>query len=234
MARLPRYALPGQPQHVIQRGNNRSLMFLRQADYARFLDNIRAACDRHGCAVHAYVLMPNHVHLLMTPTNAGGIGRVMQSVGRRYVRYFNHSYQRTGTLWEGRYRAVAIDSARYLFACYRYVERNPMRAGMVDDPADYRWSSHAANAFGMRDPLVTPHEQYRMLGSDDESRRKAYLALCDTDVDEPTLDAIRAATATGWALGSNEFRKDVERLTGRRAAPLLPGRPPVNRAEIRV
>ena len=146
MARLPRYAVPGQPQHVIQRGNNRSVMFLRPADYVRYLDNVRAACDQHGCAVHAYVLMTNHVHLLMTPTNAGGISRVMQSVGRRYVRYFNQSYQRTGTLWEGRYRAAAIDSEQYLFACYRYIERNPVRAGMVDDPADYRWSSHAANA----------------------------------------------------------------------------------------
>lgn len=191
MARLPRYALPGQPQHVMQRGNNRSAFFVQRDDYTRFRSNLISACDRHGCAIHAYVFMTNHVHLLMTPTSATGISRVMQAVGSRYVPYFNQRYERTGTLWEGRYRAIAIDSNGYLFACYRYIERNPVRAGMVENPEDYVWSSYRANALGVRDRLVTRHDGYRGLGCDDASRRRAYRALCRTDVDEPTLIPIR-------------------------------------------
>jgi putative transposase len=224
MARLPRYALPGQPQHVMQRGNNRSALFIQSADYARFRAVLRTACDRHGCAIHAYVFMTNHVHLLMTPTSPTGISRAMQSVGCRYVKFFNRRYERTGTLWEGRYRATAIDSDRYLFACYRYIERNPVRAGMVGDPEDYLWSSYRANALGVRDPLVTIHDEYRELGSDDVSRRRAYRALCSTDIDKPTLNAIRRATGGGWALGGRRFRDDVSRRAGRRAGPLPQGR----------
>jgi putative transposase len=224
MARLPRYALPGQPQHVTQRGHNRSAVFVRRADYARFRTDLITACDRHGCAIHAYVFMTNHVHFLMTPTSATGISRVMQSVGRRYVQYFNRRYGRTGSLWEGRYRAIAIDSDRYLLACYRYIERNPVRASMVDDPQDYAWSSYRANALGVRDALVTVHDGYRALGCDDDSRRRVYRALCRADVDAPTLNAIRRATGGGWALGGDQFREEVSRLAGRRAGPLPQGR----------
>ena len=141
MARHPRYDPPGQPQHVIQRGNDRVAMFVAPADYERFRAYLQAACLRHGCLVHAYVLMTNHVHLLVTPTAPAAIGRVMQSVGRRYVQPFNRRHDRTGTLWEGRYKAAPIDTEHYLLTCYRYIERNPVRAGMVDCPADYRWSA---------------------------------------------------------------------------------------------
>jgi putative transposase len=208
----------------MQRGTNRSKLFGRGADYARFCTDLMTACDRHGCLIHAYVFMTNHVHLLMTPTNAIGISRVMQYVGGRYAQYFNRRYERTGALWEGRYRAIAIDSDRYLFACYRYIERNPVRAGMVEDPEDYAWSSYRANALGGRDALVTMHDEYRALGCDDESRRVAYRVLCRTDIDEPTLGAIRRATRGGWALGSDPFREEVSRLAGRRAHPLPRGR----------
>lgn len=231
IARLPRYRLPGQPQHVIQRGNNRSALFVAPTDYERFRAWLRVACERHGCLVHAYVLMTNHVHLLVTPMTAPGIGKVMQSVGRRYVQYFNRTYHRTGTLWEGRYRAVVIDTDAYLLTCCRYIERNPVRAGMVVDPADYPWSSHRANALGEPDPLVTPHARYRALGPDGASRRAAYRALFRDEVDAATLQAIRAAINTGWALGSDRFREEIARLARRRAAPLPRGRrPPVGQA----
>lgn len=224
MARLPRYSLPGQPQHVMQRGNNRSAFFVQRADYIRYRADLATACERHGCVIHAYVFMTNHVHLLMTPTSATGIGRVMQSVGCRYVHYFNRRYERTGSLWEGRYRAIAIDSDRYLFECYRYIEQNPVRAQMVENPQDYAWSSYRANALGVRDPLVTVHQGYLALGCDDEHRRRAYRALCRADVDEPTLKAIRRATGGGWALGGEGFREVVARAAGRRAGPLPQGR----------
>lgn len=150
MARQPRYVLPGQPQHVIQRGNNRDVIFVAEADYRFYLDKLKDACDRMGCEVHAYVLMTNHVHLLMTPYEENSLGRVMQSLGRRYVQYFNYRYRRTGTLWEGRYRATLIDAESYLLTCYRYIELNPVRAGMVSHPGDYPWSSYRSNALGQR------------------------------------------------------------------------------------
>ena len=155
MARLPRYVLPGQPQHVIQRGNNREPTFAEPADYVFYLQKLKIACDQQGGVIHAYVLMTNHVHLLITPTRKVGIGKVMQSLGRYYVQYFNYVYNRTGTLWEGRYKATLLNSEDYLLTCMRYIELNPVRAGMVDHPAAYPYSSYAANARGATDPLVT-------------------------------------------------------------------------------
>ena len=149
MPRQLRYNLPGIPQHVIQRGNNRQATFFSDEDYMRYLADLKSACDQHQCEVHAYVLMTNHVHLLMTPHNGDGIAKTMQSLGRRYVVYINQTYRRTGTLWEGRYKAALIDSENYLLTCYRYIELNPVRAeGMVDHPGKYRWSSYRANALG--------------------------------------------------------------------------------------
>ena len=226
MARHPRYALPGQPQHVIQRGNNRTAMFVASADYERFRAYLHAACLRHGCLVHAYVLMTNHVHLLVTPIAPAAIGRVMQSVGRRYVQHFNRRHHRTGTLWEGRYKAGPIDTERYLLTCYRYIERNPVRAGMVEDPVDYRWSSYRANAFGARDPLVTPHDVYTRVADSDRARHDAYRVLCAEDIDAWSARALRRAAETGWVLGGAQFRDAIERSAGRRAAPLPRGRRP--------
>jgi putative transposase len=220
MARLRRFALPGQPQHVIQRGNNRVPIFVRHTDYNVFLGYLESVCERHGCTLHAYVLMPNHFHLLVTPQDGYGISRAMQSLGRRYVGYFNAACKRTGTLWEGRYRAAPIDTERYLLRCYRYIELNPVRASMVNHPENYQWSSYRANASGATDPLITPHERYHALGADPESRRVAYRALFSEPLSDDVIREIRKATNGRWALGSKEFARALERLVDRRAQPL--------------
>ena len=149
MARHPRFALPGHPQHVIQRGNNRDIIFVADEDYQFYRDRLAEACRRFGCHLHAYVFMTNHTHLLMTPSTAAGISQVMQSLGRVYVQYFNYRYHRTGTLWEGRFKATLIDTDRYLMTCHRYIELNPVRAGLVQRPEEYGWSSFLRNALGM-------------------------------------------------------------------------------------
>jgi putative transposase len=219
MARLRRYALPGQPQHVIQRGNNRVAIFSGPADYERLRDDIAEVCLRYECFVHAYVLMLNHFHLLMTARDKRGVSKAMQALGPRYVGYFNRRHQRTGTLWEGRYRSVPIDSERYLFTCYRYIEQNPVRAGIVADPDNYRWSSFRANAMGEPDPLVTPHERYLALGGDALDRLATYRAICAVPFDGVTLNEVRSSTHKSWALGDAHFRAAVTKATGRRATP---------------
>jgi putative transposase len=211
--------MPGQPQHVIQRGNNRSAMFAESADYEHFRNDLVIACARYGCFIHAYVLMTNHFHLLATGLRAEAVGKVMQSVGRRYVGHFNRRYQRTGTLWEGRYRSVPIDCERYLFTCYRYIEQNPVRAGMVARPENYRWSSVHANALGRVDPIVTPHERYLALADHTVDRLAAYRAICDVPFDAPTIDQVRSSIRGGWALGDADFCDEVATATGRRARP---------------
>lgn len=225
MARLPRYRLPGVPQHVIQRGNNRQAIFAQESDYAAYVDWLNEAARQHRLAIHAYVLMTNHVHLLVTPEQQDSIGKTLQSVGRRYVQYFNYTYGRTGTLWEGRYRATVVDAEPYLLTCSRYIELNPVRAGLVKSPAHYRYASYRHNAQGRPDPLITEHEVYRRLGRSRHSRRAAYRALFRGAVEEGILKDIRTATNTGWALGNDRFRGEIERLSQRRTAPLPRGRP---------
>jgi len=178
MARLPRYVIPGQPQHIIQRGNNRQVIFAADADYQYFRDALVEASDKHGLAVHAYVWMTNHIHLLATPAKADSISKVFQSVGRKYVQYFNFTYKRSGTLWEGRYRATVVDSERYLLTVMRYIELNPVRADMVAHPRDYHWSSYGRNAHGETGQNVdwlAAHREYRRLGRSPEQRQAAYL-----------------------------------------------------------
>ena len=225
MARLPRIYVEGQPQHIIQRGNNREPIFADAEDYRFYLDCLQEAADRHALRIHAYVLMTNHVHLLATPGSENSIAKTLQSVGRRYVQYFNYTYERTGTLWEGRYRATLIDSERYLLTCMRYVELNPVRSNMVARPADYPWSSYGANAQGKADGLVAPHAVYRRLGRSEQEHRAAYRQLFRGAVSQADVDAIRAATNKAWVLGNDRFREKVERLSGRRAAPRPRGRP---------
>lgn len=225
MPRLPRYAAPDMPQHVIQRGNNRCAIFADYDDYVFFRECLRAACERHGCQVHAYAFMTNHVHLLVTPTSDTGVSRVMQSVGRRYVRRFNDRYQRTGTLWEGRYRASLVQTDQYLHACYRYIELNPVRAGLVDRPGNYPWSSHRANALGRYDPIVSTHDVYAALGGNSSDRQSAYRALFRSTLDDDTIASIRIATNKGWALGSKRFRDEIADLLGRRTQPVRCGAP---------
>jgi putative transposase len=208
---------------VIQRGNNRCPIFVADEDYTRFRDELMDACRRHRCLVHAYVFMTNHVHLVMTPEREDSIAKVLQSVGRRYVQYFNFAYQRTGTLWEGRYKATLIDHQRYLLTCYRYIELNPVRASMVTHPSDYRWSSYRANALGQHDPVLTHHAEYLALGPSSPEREAAYRALFEVHLDIKTLMEIREATQKGWALGNDRFKDEIERLLQRRARPLPRG-----------
>lgn len=225
MARLPRYFVKGMPQHIIQRGNNRDVVFAAEEDYRFYLECLGEAAERQGLKVHAYVLMTNHVHLLATPEGAQSIPGVMQSVGRRYVQYFNHCYGRTGTLWEGRYRATLIDSENYLFTCMRYIEMNPVRAGMVEGPGVYQWSSYGMNGQGVEDLLVTPHERYLALGESGTERSQAYRQLFRSSLGDAVLTEIREATNKAWALGSEKFKERVEHLTGRRAQTKQRGRP---------
>jgi len=223
MARQPRFVLPGHPQHVIQRGNNRNVIFAEDADYCIYKDKLGEACERFRCRVHAYVLMTNHVHLLITPETEQGISKVMQSLGRQYVQYFNYRYQRTGTLWEGRYKASLLDTTQYLLTCYRYIELNPVRACMVEQPAEYRWSSYRYNAMDMDDPLVMPHDSYLSLAPNKVLRLEAYRALFDNALNEQTLKAIREATNRAWVLGGDRFRNEIEDLLQRQAAPKTRG-----------
>lgn len=225
MARLPRFFAEGEAQHVIQRGNNREPTFTSERDFAFYLDCLRRASTEHGLAVHAYVLMTNHVHLLTTPAHEDSLPKTLQSVGRRYVQYFNYTHRRSGTLWEGRYRATLVEAERYLLTCMRYIEMNPVRAAMVEHPADYPWSSYRANAQGDPNTLVTPHELYRRLDRSDEQRHSEYRQLFRAQIPKGDLDAIRQSTHKAWVLGNERFRAKMERLSGRRASPLPKGRP---------
>jgi putative transposase len=233
MARLGRYFLPDQPLHVIQRGNNRGAIFFAVEDYAGYHDWLAEAAGRYFCRVHAYVLMTNHVHLLVTPQDEDSLPRMMQSLGRRYVRHVNGLYRRSGTLWEGRYRAAPIDSEAYFLACCRYIELNPVRAGMVDHPRAYRWSSYRAHADGAADALLSEHAIYRALGRGGEARRKEYRALFRGALDGAFVAALRAATNGGWALGDARFARQIADAVGRRAAKLAPGRPSKDRSDER-
>ena len=226
MARLPRYFSPAVPLHVVQRGNDRQALFADTHDYRYFRECLLDAAQRHGLAIHAYVFMTNHFHLLATPAHAESVAKTLQSIGRRYVQHFNVRYGRTGPRWDGRYRATAVDSDAYLLACYRYIEMNPVRAQMVDHPRRFCWSSYRHNADGNTDELVTPHSLYLQLGRQPDECRAAYRALFERQLDETTLADIRLATNTGWALGGEEFQREVERLARRRAAPLARGRRP--------
>ena len=224
MARLPRFVIPGHPQHVIVRGNNREAIFCADADYQFYLDKLKQACEKHQCDLHAYVLMTNHVHLLITPNTEEGIGKVMQMVGRYYVQYFNYTYGRTGTLWEGRYKATLIDSEHYLLSCYRYIELNPVRAeGMANHPSEYPWSSYHYNALGGENNCISPHSEYLALGKQSDERQQAYRALFKRHLAERTLAEIREATNKAWVLGGDHFKEQIAQQLNRRAEPMAKG-----------
>ncbi len=223
MARLPRFVIPGQPQHVIVRGNNRSEIFCADADYQFYLEKLKQACDKHGCTLHAYVLMTNHVHLLISPDKEQGLSKALQMLGRYYVQYYNYSYQRTGTLWEGRYKATLIDSESYLLTCMRYIESNPVRAGMVDHPSDYPWSSYHFNAQGKPNELLMPHVEYVRLGKTADERMAAYRQLFKHRIPESSMDEIREATNKAWVLGNDRFKQRVQKQLERRVEPSARG-----------
>jgi putative transposase len=225
MARLGRYFAPDQVLHVIQRGNNKQAIFFKRDDYVRYAQWLGEAALRYGCAIHAYVLMTNHVHLLLTPAREDSLPGMMQSLGRRYVRHINDTRGRTGTLWEGRYRAAPIDSDDHFFSCCRYIELNPVRAKMVAHPREYRWSSYRAHALGEADALVSDHAMFKRLGRSAEERQQSYRALFRGKLDEGFVDELRAATNGGWVLGDERFKRRIAKETGRRTAPLPKGRP---------
>lgn len=225
MARLPRFCPPGLAQHVVQRGNNRNICFAAEADFSAYANWLKQYADECQVAVHAWVFMTNHVHLLVTPATESGVSTMMQAVGRRYVRYFNHQYSRTGTLWEGRFKSSLVQSRTYLLQCYRYIELNPVRAGMVGDPSEYVWSSYRCNALGVDAQLCKAHEEYLNLGKDKESRLCAYRALFRDHVVGDLVEQIRISLNTGLALGDDRFKEEVERLYGRRVKPAKMGRP---------
>jgi putative transposase len=219
MARLPRLSLPGCAQHVIQRGNNREACFYAEADYKAYLAFLKDAATKHQVAIHAFVLMTNHVHLLLTPGDQQGVSRMMQSLGRRYVQYFNFTYGRTGTLWEGRYKSTLVDADNYLLTVYRYIELNPVRANMVSHASDYPWSSYQGNGAGKAIELLTPHPVYRRLGKTVEERQEAYRALFRGRMPERDVATIRDATNKAWVLGDDRFKAQIEVKTGRRPTP---------------
>ena len=220
MARTPRVVIAGHPLHVIQRGNNRQAVFYADEDYLRYIETLRqssAACD---CQIHAYVLMTNHVHMLVTPAHEESLSLMMQSLGRQYVRYVNSLYRRSGTLWEGRFKSALIDSDQYLLTCSRYIELNPVRAGMVSGPGDYRWSSYCANALGRDDRIITPHELYMRLGKTRETRQANYRALFRTHVDDDSLRLIRASTQQNTIIGDGRFQEEIQAMLKRRVMKL--------------
>ncbi len=228
MSRLPRFVIPGQPQHIIQRGNNRQVIFSADHDYQFFRDALVDAARQCGLEIHGYVWMTNHVHLLATPQFNDSISKTFQSVGRRYVQYFNFTYQRSGTLWEGRYRATVVDSEQYLLTLMRYIELNPVRAGMVASAQDYPWSSYRRNALGEHGPnadWLTPHVEYSRLGQNDADRQSSYRALFSGAIEQQHLEQIRDCTHKGWVLGSERFKTEIESLCQRRATSKGVGRP---------
>ena len=225
MARLPRLTAPGLPHHLIQRGNNRQSIFVDEVDCARYLDDLTELAAQHGLAVHAFVLMPNHVHLLATPAGLDTLARTMQALGRRYVRWFNDRHRRTGTLWEGRYRSTIVQTDRYLLACMRYIEMNPVRAGLVEEPGAFRWSSHRHHLGLVASPLVNEHAVYWALGNTPFERQSAYRRLFEAGPQPGEIEAIRSATQRGWALVGPEFVDQLAAHVGRRVLPSRPGRP---------
>ena len=225
MARLPRLTLPGYPHHVIQRGNNRQPIFASTADYQMLLALLDENARKFGVALHAYVLMGNHFHLLATPQTADGLPQMMQAVGRRYVRYFNDTQKRSGTLWEGRYKSTLIQSERYLLACMAYIDLNPVRAGMVLQAQDYPWSSHG-HYTGLRiDKLITPHPLVWALGNTPFAREAAYAELVQSGINPVQETALTDSALSGWALGEPDFVADLQKRTERRVSKASPGRP---------
>lgn len=217
MARLPRLDLPSIPQHIVQRGNNRLPCFLDDSDRLRYLTLLREAMLEAKCVLHAYVLMNNHTHLLVTPPRAGAVSTMMHRLGRQYSALFNARHGRTGTLWEGRYKSCLVDSADYVLRCYRYIDLNPVRARMIEDPETYAWSSCAAHC-GSDDLLLTPHPAYSALGATAAERGAAYRILLRELLSEDAILEIRAYLQQQRALGTDYFQAFVAEKTRRFAA----------------
>jgi putative transposase len=213
MPRNLRLCPPDIPQHIVQRGNNRQLCFFANEDFAAYAHWLHEGASRYNVMIHAWVFMTNHVHLLVTPKAPNATAKMMQYLGRFYVRYFNHKYDRSGTLWEGRYHSSLIEAPTYFLNCQRYIELNPVRAGMAREPAEYKWSSYQANGLGVRTKLHTPHELYLQLGTTEGERIANYQNLFESHIDGSLLSDIRRSIHTGL-LGANQFRVEIEAVTG--------------------
>ena len=225
MPRWARITVPGVSLHLIQRGNNRQACFFRETDYRLYLEWLAEYSSEASCAVHAYVLMTNHVHLLLTPQTASSASELMKQLGQRYAQYINRTQRRSGTLWEGRFRSCLIESETYVLACHRYIELNPVRAQMVEHPAMYVWSSYRANGQGEPSSLLTPHPLYQELGRDEASRLCAYGALFENCDEQTMTQEIRAATKGNYVLGCRAFEEALATSLGRRVTPGRSGRP---------
>lgn len=221
--------MAGVPVHLIQRGNNRQACFYADEDHQLYLDWLKEYALDTGCSLHAYVLMTNHVHLLLTPSESTSPGVLMKCLGQRYVQYINRTYSRSGTLWEGRYRSCIVQQEDYLLLCQRYIELNPVRAGLVDHPGEYRWSSYRANAQGENNELLSRHIVYENLGITIKGKLEAYRDLFRNELDHGVIDEIRHATNGNYALGSQRFKEDICQVLGRRVTPGESGRPRKNR-----
>ena len=224
MARQPRLVFPDTALHIVQRGHDRRPCFRDETDYLVYLSNVRDLARTIGFALHAYCLMTNHVHLLITPSDPKACSRLMRHLGQRYVQYFNRRHRRSGTLWEGRFRSCLVDSARYVLACYRYVEMNPVRAGIVSKPIEYAWSSHAGNSGQADNRLLTPHAEYAALAADRDALHAAYRGLFVQPEDSGFLTGVRDATNGGFALVGEKLRSSLpievqQRLERKRPGP---------------
>ena len=225
MPRRARVTLPGVAHHVIQRGNNRQPCFYNDRDRRLFLDWLEKYAAESDCLIHAYVLMTNHFHLLATPAARQSLALLMKHLGQRYVQYVNRTYDRTGSLWEGRFRSCLVQSDVYALHCYRYIELNPVRAAMVAHPAEYRWSSYRVNAQGESSTVLSPHPVYLALGCRGQARRAAYRALFADALPPDLVDEFRIATNGNFAVGSDRFKRGIEAALGRRVSRGRPGRP---------
>jgi putative transposase len=225
MPRRPRIHLAGLPLHIVQRGHNREACFFAEEDYHTYRHWLGEALAASACVLHAYVQMTNHVHLLLTPPEPEAVSQLVMSLGRRYVQYINKTYRRTGTLWDSRYKSSLVQADNYLLLCQRYIELNPVRAAMVADPANYRWSSYRANGLGQDDPLLTPHPVYSALGGTESQRLAAYRALFRPELDGDAISDIRMALDQGQPLGDSRFLASIELATGQRREARPRGRP---------
>lgn len=230
MARLPRLVVPHQPHHVIQIGNNGQQIVKEAADYAAFLGWLHDAAKQFKVAIHAYALLPNQMDLLATPSDMAGLGRLMQWVSRYYVPYFNRKYNRSGTLWQGRYKAAVIDADRYFMTCSRYIELIPVQFGLAATPADYDWSSYAHHTGAKLDSLVIDHPLYWALGNTPFDREVAYKALSEQALTAEEIHLLKDMTPKGWALGSEKFKAGLAKNVGRRVSPAKRGRPPKHKS----
>ncbi|NDY72942.1 transposase [Desulfobacter hydrogenophilus] len=225
MPRRPRIVVPNIPLHIIQRGNNKQACFFADNDYLFYLQWLEEYALTSGCLIHAYVLMTNHVHLLLTPKSNSSTGNLLKRLGQRYVQYINRTYRRTGTLWEGRYRSCLVQEEKYLLTCQRYIELNPVRAGIVEHPGEFKWSSYRHNGQGEMSGFITPHILYQSLGETNNQQQTTYRGLFRYELEPDEIDQIRKATNGNFALGTKRFQNEISIIVGRRAFPGKAGRP---------